>query len=320
MTLSNVCGILRDMVNTVMNGLGWFAGIFTPLVLMIVGFAVLGIVIFNLPKFMIVNMARKHPIMGNCKTSKIYRHINLILGWTYAALSLFVSLYMGGLYWSVLALPIVVLVVIHLINWIMSIFCQDECVRICEPRLPKPSKPKPVPAKAEKPTKVIKEPKITAPSQGPIAIDNWEEPAPKPAKPQKAQPEQAAPTVVTTTTSTKHVVNGETVSETSSRTTELRSQKAELKEKYTKLEKHLEKIQEKNMERHGVGFHNDTQQFQRTGSVQQSLTVKTVGKYDETEVQNALRGLKVAMDELQVQIDEREAKGITILNSGSASE
>jgi len=59
----------------------------------------------------------------------------------------------------------------------------------------------------------------------------------------------------------------------------------------------------------GVGYYSDPTKYERTGAkVVTTRTTTTKGQFDENEVQNALLGLKSAMDE-QKQMDHKFSSG-----------
>ena len=98
-------------------------------------------------------------------------------------------------------------------------------------------------------------------------------------------------------------------------TQDLKKEKAELKEKYDSLQSQLtqmrkqrakeENAQFKKLERQGVGYYSDVNKFERTGPSVIIRDAKSAGKYDESEVLEALANLRTAMTSVQSQIDER---------------
>lgn len=89
---------------------------------------------------------------------------------------------------------------------------------------------------------------------------------------------------------------------------ELRREQDRLRFQYETLQNRLEQIKQdrEHEERASVGYYTDYNNFNRTGKSENLSRIPSRNKFDEDEVKIALSGLKVAMEDLQRQIDERQ--------------
>ena len=118
------------MSETILSGFEWFAALFTLNILAIVAISVAGFALLGCIVFMVVNLIRKKPILGKYALNRKLGGLFKILAWTFLGLSMIVFFY-GGAVWasafSLLTLPIAVLIFVYIIDWIMNLVTRKAC-------------------------------------------------------------------------------------------------------------------------------------------------------------------------------------------------
>ncbi|MCL2755467.1 MAG: hypothetical protein FWE45_00225 [Firmicutes bacterium] len=180
------------MFYSILDGIAWFAGLFSTFVLAIIAIALLGLVLLSWIIFAIWFRAieQKHGCCRAKDARRTLQKINAFLGLLFLGIA-FIALAFAfttvALFLTYLTLPIAVLFIILILNFLFALVCRCRCVKDCSDCVVKPiidntmskkdkdKEPKIVPAKNDKPQETTKKEQTAESAQEPVKAEVIEE-------------------------------------------------------------------------------------------------------------------------------------------------